>query len=187
MPRVFASLAVADLILLLGGAGLGFFDPAPNRDRHVLLAVLALLLACLVQVLSFTYLAVSGKVLTQAVHLGKLPLDPVDRGKEIKKRFARCVGAVVLLMVLVVATGAAAWRVETPPPYHFPAVAVFACGWVFIHVRELGLIAENARLMEQTLAEYAKARPMTVRAAVQAGAREPGRLMTSRENECPTQ
>lgn len=183
MPRIFASLAVADLILLLGSAGLGFFDTVPSRDRHVLLAVLALLLGCLVQVLSFTYLAVSGKVLAQATHLAKLSLEAVVRGKEIKKRFARCVGAIMLLMVLTVATGAAAWREAAPPPYHLPAVMLFVCGWLWVHVREYGLITKNARLLEKILAEYGEVRP----AAQAGGDAAAGHLTNRLENKCPTQ
>jgi len=47
---------------------------ASARDRHILLAVFSLLLSCFIQVLVFTYLTITGKVIAQAVHLARL--DP---------------------------------------------------------------------------------------------------------------
>lgn len=159
MPRIFASLAVANLLLFLGAAALAYLDPAPLPDRHVLLAVLSLLLTCLVQVLAFTYLTVTGKVLTQAVYFRRLGTTAVEAAKSIKKRFARCLGLVALLMVLTTATGAAAWRDGNSTSFHLPSLLVFAAGWLLVQVREFGLIVENSRLLERTLAEYGQGHP----------------------------
>jgi len=159
MPRIFASLAVANLLLFGGAVGLAYLDPAPLPDRHVLLAVMSLLLTCLVQVLAFTYLTVSGKVLTQAVHFRNLGTTAVEAAKSIKKRFARCLGFVALLIVLTTATGAVAWRDGNSTSFHLPSVLVFAAGWLLVQLREFGLIVENSRLLERTLAEYGQGHP----------------------------
>lgn len=155
MSRVFASLAAANLILFLCSAVLGFFAPADSPDRHVLLAVLSLLLACAVQVLSFTYLTVTFKVLTQAVHLGKLQPEMLEPAKDIRRRFSRSIGFLLVLIVAVVATGAAAWRSGSARLFHLPAVSIFLVGWVFTHAREWTLISRNAALLDQTLTRYA--------------------------------
>jgi len=74
MPHVFASLAVANLALFALSAAFALSSAASARDRHILLAVFSLLLSCFIQVLVFTYLTITGKVIAQAVHLARL--DP---------------------------------------------------------------------------------------------------------------
>lgn len=163
MPRVFASLAAANLILFIGAAALGYLDPSPLPDRHVLLAVMALLLACLVQVLSFTYLTVTGKVIGQAVHLGGLSMGAVEQVKAIKKRFSRRLGATMLILVATTATGAVAWRSGDPHSYHAPTVLFMVCVWIFLQMQQYSLVAENAGLVERTLAEYRAAKPAPIK------------------------
>jgi len=154
MPRVFASLVAANLLLFLGSAGLGGFRGASSPDRHVLLAVLSLLLTCLIQVLAFTYLTVTHKVLVQAIHFGKLGSDAVTDAKRIKKGFARCIGAVMLLVVAAVATGASAWRSGDRHAVHLATVIVFVCGWSWLQALQYRLISRNAALLAETLASY---------------------------------
>lgn len=181
MPKVFASLAAANLILFIGAAALGYFDSAPRHDRHVLLAVMALLLACLVQVLTFTYLTVTGKVIGQAVHLGRLSIQAVDEVKAIKKRFARRLGAIMLILVVTTATGAVAWRSGDPHSYHAPTVLVMVCAWMFLQVQQYSLVAENAGLVDRTLAEYRAAKPERPDGVAQVGEAGLGLPSTSLE------
>jgi hypothetical protein len=154
MPRIFGCLGAANLILLVSTALAGFLDPAPAADRHVLLAVFTLLLTCLVQVLAFTYLIVTGKVLAQAVHLGRLDTAAVNRAKELKRFATRTLACVVVGAVIVTATGAAAWRGGDPHLYHLPASIAFVGVLAWGLFRQYDLVCRNARLLEQTLASY---------------------------------
>lgn len=158
MPKVFASLSAANFILYVGAAALGLLDPAPTPDRHVLLAVLALLLTCLSQVLAFTYLAVTGKVLAQALHFGKLSVETLLAAKEIKKRFGRHIALMMLAVGAATATGASVWRAGDPDRYHSPAVLALLIVFLWVHVRQFLLVTENARLVSQTLTQYSVAR-----------------------------
>ncbi len=154
MPPVFRYLSASILLLLLITAGLGFFDPAATPDRHVLLAVLTLLLSCGVQVLAFTYLTVTGKVIAQAIHLGGLDLAALDEAKAIKRSLARTLGALVLMMVAATASGAAAWRSGDPHTYHLSAAFLLLAAHAWALFREYGLIARNALLLDRTLRDY---------------------------------
>jgi hypothetical protein len=154
MLRLFGYLAAANLVLVLATAALGFFDPAATADRHVLIAVVTLLITSFVQVLAFTYLTVTGKVIAQAVHLGRLDHSALDVAKGLKRSLTRTLAALVLAIVVVTASGAAAWRSGDPHTYHLPATLVFVGAMVWALGREFGLIAANAQLMDRTLAVY---------------------------------
>lgn len=156
MPRIFGYLCGANFILILATAGLGFFDPADSADRHVLLAVITLLLACLIQVLAFTYLTVTGKIVVQAVHLGRLDAAAIEQSKALKRRLTRTLASMVVIVVLVTATGAAAWRSGNPHTFHLPATFLFLAIYVAIFMREYNLLSENAQLVERTLTDYAR-------------------------------
>jgi len=160
MARIFASFAIADLVLLVLTALLGLLAPEGRPDRHVLMAVIALLVSCLTQVLAFTYLTVSGKVLAQAVHFGALPDASLQQTKRLKQAFARCLGLLVVSLVPVIATGASAWRggrVE----FHWLAVTItFALHGVAL-VRQYRLIATNEVVVGGVLQEYEQIRRAT--------------------------
>jgi len=153
MPRVFASLAAANLILYVGAAALGLLDPPPTTERHILLSVLALLLTCLIQVLTFTYLAVSGKVIAQALHIRKMDVKTLVAAAEIKKRFARYVALMILALVGATATGASAWRAGNADGYHFPAALTLFAVFIWVHARQYTLVIQNSRLMDGALAD----------------------------------
>jgi len=154
MPRIFSGLVAGNLVLVVAAAALGFVDPAPTPDRHVLLAVVALLFTCLIQVLAFTYLIVTGKVITQAVHLGRLDAGLLAQAKDLKRRLLRTLGLLVLAVVIVTATGAAAWRSGDPRTYHLPATLFFLTAHVWACVRQWEVVAHNARLLQATLDAY---------------------------------
>ncbi len=158
MPRIFVSLAVSQLLLLLGSAAAGLFAVALGPDRHVLLAVLTLLLSCLIQVVCFTYLTVTGKMIVQAVHLGRMEMEPIERSKSLKKAWMRCLGMLIVLMVTVIATGAEVFRSGEGHTWHLLAtcatlIAHFAVLWL-----EFGIIGRNAALVTETLAAYQRRR-----------------------------
>lgn len=162
MPRTFACLAVANLLVLVGTAALGLAHLDPSGDRHVVLAVFTLLICCLVQVVTFTYFVVTGKMLAQALHLGGLDLAPLAEAKRLKRNAMRWLAAVVTGIILVTATGAAHWRDQGYSTWHFGA----GCVVILVHASALYaqflLVARNAALVGKVLREYAAQRGSAV-------------------------
>lgn len=154
MPRIFVAFVTGHLLVLMGVAGLGLLDPAPDPTRHITLAVFALLLSSLLQVMVFMYLTVTGKVIVQAVHLGGLELAPVYEAKRLKARFIRILAAVVGALVLVTATGAYQWREGVSSYVHFSAASLLLLVHFLAAYLEFGLICDNQALMNRVLTSY---------------------------------
>lgn len=154
MPRIFVAFVTGHLLVLMGVAGLGLLDPAPAPTRHVTLAVFALLLSCLLHVMVFMYLTVTGKVIVQAVHLGGLDLAPVYEAKRLKARFIRILAAVVAALVLVTATGAYQWREGVSSYVHFSAASGFFLVHFLAAYLEFDLICRNKALLNRVLRTY---------------------------------
>lgn len=159
MPRIFAGLAVSQLLVTLGAAGLGLahFDAEP--DRHILLAVFAIVLSCFIQVVTFTYLTVTGKMIVQAVHLGGMALDPVREVKRLKRSLTHTLGLLLAAWVLSAATGGHLWRVEGTTIYHMGAAGVIVAAHLLVYYRQFKLILQNAALVDRTLAAYRRRDP----------------------------
>lgn len=154
MPRVFLSLAAANLICLLGTAGLGLGVSWTGSDRHVILAVFTALLSCLLQVLVFTYFTISGKVIAQAVHLAGMELAPIKVCKELKRRVTFFLAGIFASLVLVTATGAGAWRADRFSVTHFAAAGVTVAVHVLVWSRQYKLIVAQGRVLTETLDRY---------------------------------
>jgi len=111
MPKFFAGIAIANLILVLGVAMLGFSaETTIQADRHVLLAAITLLVSCLTQVITFTYFTVTGKLIGQYVHLGGIGDDVMSEVSRIKRRASKYLAIIVATVIVSTATGAAHWR-----------------------------------------------------------------------------
>ena len=158
MPRVFACLAFANLLLLTASGAVGIFAPQWGVDRHVLLAVMSLLFSCFVQVATFTYLTVTGKVVGQAVHLAGLDRSIHETVKTYKRGVTRCLAAVFGAVVLVTATGAAGWRTGGATVWHDIAVGLVLVVHLGVFWREYEIVFLNSRLVARTLEAYEKAR-----------------------------
>jgi len=158
MPRIFACLALSEFIVLLLTGTVGVWRLDPHADRHVLLAVLAILLSCMIQVAAFTYLTVVEKATAQAVHLGRLALDPILSLKRLKKRFTRYLGLVLAAMLLATATGASAWRGSPPDGWHFVAAMAVIALHVCAYLRQYGILRDAGRIAAGVLVRYSAAR-----------------------------
>lgn len=158
MPRIFACLAIANVLLLTASGTAGVFASRWAVDRHVLLAVLTLLFSCFVQIVVFTYLTVTGKMVGQAVHLAGLDVSILMSVKKYKRGVTRCLAMVFATVILVTATGAAGWRAGAATLWH-----IIASGLVFVvHLlafyREYEIVFLNSQLVERALKEYETAR-----------------------------
>ena len=172
MPRTFACLAIGDLIVLIGTGVAGVLRLFSTPDVHIALGVFSLLVSCLIQVLVSTYLTVSGKVIAQAVHLGKLDADPLRRLAQRKRTNTRLVAAVVVSIVLVTATGASHWRARVWSIWHFGSALALLGAHLLALAWQYLLVADNSADLEATLAAYTDHRPATATAGGAARANE---------------
>lgn len=154
MPRIFASLVVANLVCLLGTGALGFISARLGETRHVVLAVFTILLGCFLQVLVFTYFTIAGKLVAQAVHLGQMDTSPLEACKRLKKRLTRLLAGSALSLVLVTATGASAWRGGQFSWPHFLSAAAVVAVHVGVWIGQYTLVVQQAALLETILRQY---------------------------------
>ncbi len=158
MSRIFLWMAIGQLVVLLGSGVLAAVDRDQPPDRHVLAAVFSLLLSCLIQVVLFTYLTVTGKMIAQAVHLGHLDRAPLTDVRCHKRLVTYLMGAVVGTLVLATATGAHLWGTEQGASLHTMAASLAVIVHAFALYRESRVITANAALFEQTLDLYKERR-----------------------------
>jgi len=177
MPRTFASLAIATLTLFAIAAAVALIDSDSAPDRHVLLGIGALLLSCLVQVISFTYLTVTGKVIVQAAHLAKLDPACLARVKQYKRSFSRHLGLAVISAVLASASGGAAWRSHDALSVHIPAAVLAAIIHSWIYWRQHRILRCNADLVEATLKAYSSWRTRRTHSKAADAAGEEGNVL----------
>jgi len=154
MPRVFASLAIAALTLFTLTAATALASGGSAPDRHILLALGTLLLSCFIQVVAFTYLTVTGKVVAQAVHFAHLDPAPLWTVKQYKRRFTHKLALVMASVVLVSATGGAAWRSREALVLHIPAAVLTLLIHAWALRRQDHILRRNAQLVETTLQAY---------------------------------
>ena len=159
MPRIFAAFVIGQLLVVLAAAGFGLVGSDAVPARHVTLAVFALLLTCFLQVIVFMYLTVTGKIIVQAVHLGDENLAPVYEVKRYKARFVAILGVVVVVSVLVTATGAYQWREGLKSYVHFLCAALFLVVQLVAAYYEFSLICQNDALMNRVLRTYTPRTP----------------------------
>ena len=154
MPRIFASLAIATLTLFALTAAIALTDSGSAPDRHVLLAVGTLLISCFFQVVGFTYLTVTGKVIAQAAHFASLDPACLVSVKQYKRSFTRHLALAIGSVVLASATGGAAWRSRDALAVHIPAAMIAAIIHVWVYRRQYHVLLRNAQLVETTLKAY---------------------------------
>ncbi len=154
MPRIFLGLACGLLLVLMGAAGVGLTVSAERPDLHIILAVFALLLACLIQVIVFTYLTVTGKMVTQVLHLAHADLSPMKTVKNIKREATFLVGLMILSTVPVVAAGAHTWRTHESQELHLMLAFVSLACHGFVLFREFGLVTRNSRLVDSVIKQH---------------------------------
>lgn len=150
MPRIFACLAMGHLLVLIGTGVVGLLRVDPGGAAHMALAVFALILAALIQVATFTYLTVTGKMIMQAANLSGAGVQPVLAVRRLKQRMARWVGLFMLTVVFVTASGAASRWSQTQ--VHLLAAAIFLVVQLIVYYREFALVCENSVLLGRVLA-----------------------------------
>lgn len=154
MARAFLFLALGLLGSFVGVAAVGLLIDDGLGDRHVLLAVFALIFDCFVQVITFTYFTVTGKMIAQAVHLGKLDQGPLEEVQVLKRSVSRCLGLAFLSVVFATATGAAHWSRADQQTMHLLAVSVLFVVHCGVLYRQYLLVMRNDAVSEQVFAAY---------------------------------
>ena len=156
MPRIFLGLSGGLVLVLFGAAGLGMAGAAVGPERHILLAVFALLLGCLVQVVVLTYLNVTGKLIAQALHAAHKSLDPLMRMRKLKRRATHLIGLALLSALPVIATGAQSWRTADGSNLHLLTASLGVAIHLFVLYQQYGLIVENASIVASVLAKHSR-------------------------------
>ncbi len=154
MLRVFQGLAASTVLLIVVSAALGLGSSGPGAERHVLCAVLTLILICFVQVVVFTYFAVVGRTGAQAVHLGRLDQAPIAEMRKIKGANVRLVGLVVLGIVLTTSSGAIHWRSGGQGGIHFILASALFAVLVYVFFKQYELIFRASKQLRATLSDY---------------------------------
>jgi len=116
------------------------------------------MLTCLVQVVVFTFLSVSGRLISQAVHLRTLAPTPIETIRALKKRTGRCLGVLALLLVFSVASGAIHWRSGAYAWPHFVLVSLFAAAHFPVLLLEWQVVDRTRHLVDDTMGAYRLAR-----------------------------
>ncbi len=148
MTRSLLAFFVADALLFAGVATLGFFvDGVDYYAQHFALALFAIVLTVLIHVIVFMYLAVSSKMMIQAVHLGELDEEPLHTAKRYKSSVVRWVGASFLTLLPVVAFGALTDRDPGWRTLHFASACVAIAMHFSAFVAEYKHVSANASLM----------------------------------------
>ena len=154
MLRVFAFLAVGQFVAFTITAVVAVVDGHESPDRHVTLGVFSLLLSCFTQVIIFTYLTVTEKIITQAVHLGHLEFTPLADMKRMKRTVTRLLAVAVASIVGVTISGALKWRSVEPSMIHLIAVGVVVTVHCVVFYCEYGLIVRSGAVLERTMRTY---------------------------------
>ncbi len=155
MTRILVSLVIADLLLLVGASALGL---CVERERffaqHFILALFGMLTTVFTHVVAFTYFAGTGKMISQAVSIGRLDRWPMEKATEYKSRVTRSVGIAAVAIVAAGAFGAITMRNPAWHWWHFTAAAgaIMVNGWAFRV--EYRCIRLNARLMDAVFEAY---------------------------------
>ena len=168
MPVAFACLAISELLLVVSAGALGYLRGAGSNDRHMLMGLMALVLGCLIQIVVFTYLTVTGKMIVQAVHLGELGLHPLMEAKRLKRRMTRLLALGILPVIFVAITAGVHWRTGAHGTWHSVAALVLLTVHAGVFFVQYNAIVANGLLLDQTLGAYTQKRRV-IRDAANAG------------------
>ena len=154
MARVFACLALCNVMLLAGTAMAGVLRTGGASDRHILLAVIALIFTCFLQVLAFTYFTVTGKMIAQMIHLARLDNAKLNKVRQFKRSITRWLGLCVMIVVLVAATGGTLWRGGGGSAWHVIAGLSLLGVYFLVVYHEFAAIVMNAQFFDAVTREY---------------------------------
>lgn len=155
MLRVFKSLAVGDTIVLAGTLFVGWIASTDRLiNLHIALAVFASLLTAMIHAVVFTYFTATGKMIRQAVFIGKLDMGYSEDVGRLKRAIARTVGWAMLVLLANIAIGATVWRQPQHHWWHLASATATLVVTVYAFLLQTDLIARNATLMQKVMTEY---------------------------------
>lgn len=154
MARTFIYLAIGNFLVLIATGATGLLHEVVGTQRHVVLAVFTLLVSCLVQVLVMTYFSVTGRVVSQAIHLANLDPAPLKTIARCKRTVTHRIFLLLGAVVFVTAAGAARWRSGAPSQLHLlSAGAVLLVHWIVLS-RQYRAIVTTQGVSEIVLSAY---------------------------------
>jgi len=155
MSRFLASLAIADLILVVGTATLGTLVQGDRLyAEHLIAAVLTAILTILIHAIVLTYFSATGRMMSQAIFIGRLDRAPIERIAKTKAGTIRWIAVGWLSLCIVIAFGALSARTHAWHAWHFAAAAMALMANAAAFYAHYNAVCENASLMRTVLAEY---------------------------------
>ncbi|MGB0716566.1 MAG: hypothetical protein ACPGXK_11840 [Phycisphaerae bacterium] len=160
MSKIYLVLAGTNLGFIILSATLGLLSKEEYQvELHVLIAVFTALTSCLVQIVAFMYFSITGKLISQAVLIGKLSHDPIHQSKVYRRTATRWVGILITSLIPVVATGANRWGGGADNSVHLLLVCIMLAVHILVFTKQFPLIGMNHKLMEATMKDYREKRP----------------------------
>lgn len=155
MTRILASLVFADTVLWVGTGVLGaLVDQSRFYPQHFILAIFTIILTVLIHVIVFTYFSVTSRMISQAVFIGHLDQEPLERIKTHKRRAAVCLAVGFLSLVPVVALGALTARGHEWAWWHLGSVSAALAANLWSFFGEYECVARHSRMMGEVLERY---------------------------------
>lgn len=177
MKRIFLTLAVLSVLLMLVAMGLGLAIDDPRSlepgaqwrvSVHMLTGLAALTFSTLLHAILFTYFMGTGRWLEETTAAYRLDPDWHQRNQRIKYRVLPGIMGCVLLMITTGALGAAADPASpvsadgfpglSGSTLHFTASVITLLVNLIIHVSEYNAVARNMLIIEGVLGEVKRIR-----------------------------
>ena len=154
MPRVFGCVAVAHAFLMVATGVLGLVGQGVHTQRHIVLAIFTLILGCLLQIVVFMYFAVSGKMMRQAIHFGRLDTAPLIQLAARKRRVTILLAVFVVSVLFSTATGAAHWRSGQAGTLHMLAAGIALVVQLGCWFADFLLVSAHSVVFDRVMREY---------------------------------
>ena len=160
MSKLYLILAGTNLGFILLSATLGLLAREQYQvELHVLVAVFTALGSCLLQIIAFMYFSITGKLISQAMLIGKLDDAPIAQSKKYRKAATRWLGVLIASLIPVIATGANRWGGGNSQTIHFLLACITFGAHILVFTKQFPLIGLNHQLLESTMESYRERRP----------------------------
>lgn len=177
MKRIFLTLAVLSIVLLIAAFGIGMSigdakDATAATQKtvgiHLLTALGALVFAALLHAIVLTYFMGTGRWMEETTRAYQLSVSFLDENRSIKYKLMPAMSGCLLLLILTGGFGAAAdpaspvgfqgWLGLSAANIHFLVAALLVCVNLLVNAWEFAAISRNSAIVEQVLGEVRRIR-----------------------------
>ena len=171
MARIFISLVFAEVTITIATVVLGLnIEDRQARDAnwHIITGVGTAVFGALVHGITFTYFMGTGRWVEETSRAYQLGDTFLQRHRTLKYRMLPGLTAALVLLVLLVASGAASdpasvlrfkgWFGLSAAEIHLTAAIVVVTANLLVHIHEFRCIENNSGIVEEVLAEVRRIR-----------------------------